>query len=71
MKFRYSIVSVSLVFAGGGLRGFAQKRIPPPFGIDKRPPPSGTDLSILLPKKVGTFERADFPAGLKPPTDEG
>lgn len=30
---------------------------PAPYGIDKKPMPSGTDLETLLPKRVGPYER--------------
>ena len=63
-------IITGFLLTGCGVGVFAQKTVPPPFGIDKRPQPSGADLNVLLPKKVGTFEREDFPAGLKPPTDE-
>ena len=36
---------------------FSQKRSIPPFSIDKRPQPSGTNLEILLPPSVGAFKR--------------
>jgi len=66
----FSIIGLSIIFAGCNISGLAQKNVAPPFGIDKRPQPAGTDLNVLLPKTVGTFEREDFPAGLKAPSDE-
>jgi hypothetical protein len=41
-----------------------------PYGINKRPMPSGTDLEVLVPRTVGRFTRPALPAGSKPPTDE-
>jgi hypothetical protein len=41
-----------------------------PFGIDKRPMPSGTDLNTLVPVTVGAFRRDSLPPGAKPPSDE-
>ena len=41
-----------------------------PYGIDKRPMPAGTDLEVLVPKTVGTFERPPLPKGAKPPVNE-
>lgn len=43
---------------------------PVPFGVDKRPAPSGADLEVLVPASVGAFRREALPAGAKPPSDE-
>lgn len=32
----------------------------PPYGVDKRPMPTGTHFNELLPQKVGAFERTEF-----------
>jgi hypothetical protein len=37
---------------------FPQKDVP--YGVDKRPMPSGTQFDQLLPQKVGVFERTEF-----------
>ena len=47
----------------GGARGV-------PYGIDKRPMPTGTDLEALVPPVVGTWTREPFPAGTQPSSDE-
>jgi hypothetical protein len=41
-----------------------------PYGVDARPAPTGTDLRVLLPERVGEFRRAALPSGATPPTDE-
>ena len=53
---------------GCGPQSFAQKKTPP-FGIDRRPQPTGSDLKILLPKTVGAFTREELPAGLRSDED--
>lgn len=58
---RIYILLIALLFIGGlltgcGVSGYAQKTTPP-FSIDKRPQPVGSDLEILLPQTVGTFKR--------------
>lgn len=71
MRIQFLVLSVvlgSLLF-GCNSSSFAQKKTAP-FGIDQRPQPTGTDLNVLLPKKVGVFTREDLPAGAKPPSDE-
>ena len=70
IQFLFLVISAGIFLTGCGPGVFAQKENRAPFDIDKRPPPSGTDLNVLLPKRVGTFQREDFPAGLKPPSDE-
>ena len=68
IQFLFFVLMTGFILTGCGAGVFAQKT--PPFGIDRRPQPAGTDLNVLLPKRVGVFEREDFPAGLKAPTDE-
>jgi hypothetical protein len=70
IQFLFLAIITGFLLTGCGAGVFAQKNVAPPFGIDKRPQPSGTDLNFLLPKKVGAFERADLPAGIKAPADE-
>jgi len=41
-----------------------------PFGIDKRPAPSGSNLETLLPAKVGAFVRDALPKDAKLKSDE-
>jgi hypothetical protein len=41
-----------------------------PFGIDKRPMPSGSNLETLLPAKVGAFAREPLSKDLKLKSDE-
>jgi len=31
-----------------------------PYGVDQRPMPTGDDLDVLLPSRVGSFERASI-----------
>lgn len=71
MRIQFLLLSVvlgSLLF-GFNSNSFAQKKTVP-FGIDQRPQPTGADLNVLLPKKVGTFTREDLPVGAKPRSDE-
>jgi len=71
MRIQFLVLSVvlgSLLF-GCNSSSFAQKKTAP-FGIDQRPQPTGTDLNVLLPKRVGAFTREDLPAGAKPLSDE-
>jgi hypothetical protein len=41
-----------------------------PFGIDKRPMPTGTDLNVLVPPSVGSFTREQLPPDAKARSDE-
>jgi hypothetical protein len=71
--FIFMFIGLNIIFAGCNISGSAQKKEQakaPPFGIDRRPEPAGNNLDVLLPKRVGAFEREDFPADLKAPTDE-
>ena len=71
MRIQFLVLSVvlgSLLF-GCNSSSFAQKKTVP-FGIDQRPQPTGIDLNVLLPKKVGAFTREDLPPGAKPLSDE-
>ena len=45
-------------------------KLPIPFGIDKRPMPTGTDLNVLVPPTVGSFTREQLPADAKARSDE-
>jgi hypothetical protein len=42
----------------------------PPFSINKRPMPSGSDLAILLPAVVGEFKRDALPGDARLAADE-
>jgi hypothetical protein len=41
-----------------------------PFGLQRRPMPTGEDLNTLLPLSVGGFKREPLPAGTKAKSDE-
>lgn len=47
-----------------------KRKLPVPFGVDKRPVPFGTDLNTLVPQVVGSFRREPFPPNVKPRSDE-
>lgn len=71
MRIQFLLLSIVLgsLLTGCSVTGLAETKTPP-FGIDKRPQPTGTNLEVLLPKSVGTFTREDLPAGAKPRSDE-
>ncbi|MFN8456096.1 MAG: hypothetical protein U0401_15750 [Anaerolineae bacterium] len=49
---------IALTLACGlGSSGASSDTAIPPYGIDKRPMPTGNDLEQLLPKQVGSFTR--------------
>ena len=70
IQFLFFVLATGFLLTGCGTGVFAQKTAAAPFGIDRRPQPAGTDLNVLLPKRVGSFEREDFPAVLKAPANE-
>jgi len=58
------LLSSSLAIVSAAADGAA------PFGIDKRPMPSGANLDTLLPAKVGAFARDPLAKDLKLKSDE-
>jgi hypothetical protein len=62
-------LSCMAVVLAGSL-SWAAPPVDAPFGIDKRPMPSGRNLEVLVPALVGTFKRDALPAGAKPSSDE-
>jgi hypothetical protein len=68
MRFQILFLILVIFIAGCHLEGFAGTK-PAPFGIDKRPQPTGRNLEILLPKTVGPFTREDLPVDAEPRSD--
>jgi hypothetical protein len=75
-KLRVALLVTSITILGSALwpAGAAHQKGKPkgpvPFGVDKRPAPSGTDLAVLVPTSVGAFRRDALPAGSGPRADE-
>src|SRR5215207_5593496 len=75
-KLRVVLLVISITVLGSALwpAGAAPQKGKPkgpvPFGVDKRPAPSGTDLEVLVPASVGAFRRDALPAGARPRSDE-
>ena len=66
---RIHILLLALIFGGllmgCGMSSFTQKKTPP-FSIDKRPQPTGSDLETLIPPTVGTFKRDTIAGNTNP-----
>ena len=69
MRIQILLLAFGILFIGCHLESFAQKKTPP-FRVDLRPQPAGTNLEILLPKNVEKFIRKDLPADAKPRSNE-
>ena len=65
-----SVTRLVVLLALALLSAYVGAQTVPPFGIDKRPVPKGTDLNVLVPVTVGTFKREPLPRDVKVPVEE-
>lgn len=71
MVYRAPVTFAAVVLTLMFIRASGQNsKLPIPFGIDKRPVPTGTDLNVLVPMTVGSFTREHLPPDAKARSDE-